>query len=71
MASRSGLIVPTASSTEVEQVDHGSGVALALWRAGLLLEPERRLVQELGDDAARERVDGVTFGVVELDQPAT
>ena len=29
----------------------------------------RRLVQELGDDAARERVDGVTFCVVELDQP--
>ena len=36
VASRSGLIAPTAGSTEVEQVDHGGGVALALRRAGLL-----------------------------------
>src|SRR5262245_43928122 len=50
---------------EVEQVAHRGRVALALGSAGAVAQPDRRGVEQLGDDRPGERVDGVPLGVVE------
>ena len=52
-------------SRQVEQVAQDLGVALAPGRAGRVLQPHRRLVQQLGHDRPGEGLDGVALAVVE------
>src|SRR5688572_13440435 len=48
----------TIIALEVEQVSNGLRVVGSIRRRGRFLHPHRRQVQELGDDLARERLDG-------------
>src|SRR6056297_257720 len=68
--SAEGEATLTGPSPEVEEVAHRSGVAFALRRAGLRLEPDRRLVEELRDDRLGQRLDGIALEVVEVGEPS-
>src|SRR3954452_10073154 len=56
---------------EVEELAQGVGQALALRRAGGVLQADSGIVQELGEHAAGDGLDGLALLGVETCQPAT
>src|SRR4051812_26189593 len=72
-------LLPILRSIETEEMPDGVGVGRAVSTGGRLLQPHRRVVQQLVDDLHRHGLDGspflgrelgeATFGAIELAEP--
>src|SRR5436305_9848747 len=71
VAARSRRPAGRAIALEIEEEAEGLGQALAARRARRLLQPDGRAMEELVDDAIRQRLDGLPLAVVETVEPGT